>query len=241
MHLPHHKEYIHHQDHRVSSRVREVVFGMEDGMVSTMGAITGIAAATRDPFIVLLSGFVIIAVESISMGVGSYLSSKSEKEVKLKKISEERGEIAQYPDAEAKELYELYIKNGWSEDLAKKMVKEASKKHGLFLNEMACHELKIIPDSLEEPLENAFFMGISYVIGGAIPLVAYLFLPVPFALMVSIPLTMVGIFILGVFTTKFTGRRWWKAGMEMFLLAAAAALVGYGVGRIADMLIARSY
>ncbi len=237
MHLSHDKEYIHHLNPRISSRVRETVFGMEDGLVSTMGAITGIAAATRDPFIVLLSGFVIVAVESVSMGVGSYLSSKSEKEVKLNKIREEKQELKDYPQSEEDELYALYVESGWSEELAKKMVKEASKKPALFLNEMAFHELKIIPDNLEAPLDNAVFMGISYVIGGAVPLLPYLFLPVPIALMLSVPFTMIGIFVLGVVTTKFTGRTWWKAGVEMFLLASAAALVGYGVGRLADMVI----
>ena len=239
MRTPHHKEYVHHQNPHISSQVREVVFGMEDGLVSTMGAITGIAAATSDPFIVLLSGFVIIAVESVSMGVGSYLSSKSEKEVSLKKISEERGELIDHREAEEHELNELYLKNGWSEELTKKMVKEASGKPDLFLNEMALHELKIIPDNLEQPFENGIMMGISYIIGGAIPLVPYLLLPVHSALLLSVPLTMGGIFLLGMGTTKFTGRAWWKAGLEMFLLAGAAALVGYGVGRVADYFIAR--
>ncbi|MEK7103113.1 MAG: VIT1/CCC1 transporter family protein, partial [Patescibacteria group bacterium] len=166
-----------------------------------------------------------------------YLSSKSEKEVELKKISEEREELRDHRVAEEHELHELYMKNGWSEELAKKMVKEASAKPELFLNEMALHELKIIPDNLAEPLQNGFIMGISYIIGGAIPLVPYLLFPVPIALLISIPLTMVGIFVLGVLTTKFTGRAWWKAGFEMFLLAGAAALVGYGVGHIADVIL----
>ena len=63
--------YIHHQDNgKNESTLRELVFGMEDGMVSTLGSITGIAVTTQDPFITLLAGLVIVGVESISMGVG---------------------------------------------------------------------------------------------------------------------------------------------------------------------------
>ena len=70
--------YIHHKESGFVATIKETVFGVEDGMVSTLGALTGIAAATQDPGMVLLAGFVVIAVESISMGVGSYVSSKSE-------------------------------------------------------------------------------------------------------------------------------------------------------------------
>ena len=78
-------QYLHHQKPGIVSAIREIVFGMEDGMVSTMGAITGIAVGSGNHFVVVLSGLVIIAVESISMGVGSYLSSKSQKEVRARK------------------------------------------------------------------------------------------------------------------------------------------------------------
>ncbi|MDP2656633.1 MAG: VIT1/CCC1 transporter family protein [bacterium] len=225
---------------RISSQVREVVFGMEDGMVSTMGAITGIAVATGNPFVVLVSGFVIISVESISMGVGSYLSNKSEKDVNLKKIDEEKSELIKYPEAEKEELYVMYCQNGWSKEVARTMADEASQKPDLLLSEMTYHELKIVSDNLGKPFENAIFMGVSYVLGGGLPLLPYLLFPVPLALGISIPLTMAGIFLLGSVTTRFTGRKWWKAGFEMFVLAGIAAGVGYGVGRIADVVITRS-
>ena len=71
------RSFIHHGNMAFISHVREIIFGMQDGMVSTLGALTGIAVGTNDYFTVILSGVVIIAVESISMSIGSFTSSAS--------------------------------------------------------------------------------------------------------------------------------------------------------------------
>lgn len=229
--VPHREEYIHHQNPQLGAVVREIVFGMEDGMVSTLGAITGIAVGAQNHGFVILSGLVIIAVESISMAVGSYLSSKSERAIDERKLKEEAMELKQYPEEEKKELTEMYVRDGWPEALAREMAETASKQEKLFLQEMAYRELKIIPEKMENPMKNAFAMGISYVIGGSIPVASYFFLPLASATAVSVAVTLIGLFVLGVVTTKFSKRAWWKAGLEMFWLASAAALVGYLVGK----------
>lgn len=208
---------------------------MEDGLVSTMGAITGIAAASQNHFVVLLSGFVIISVESISMAVGSYLSTKSEKEIDERKLHEEKFELKKYPKEEEIELVGMYMKDGWPKSLAKEMAAVAAKNKNLFLQEMAYRELKVFPDQMVQPLKNGIAMGIAYVIGGGIALLPYLIVTnITEAIPVSVIVTLVALFGLGAYTTKFSKRSWWKAGLEMFSLASAAALVGYLVGRLAD-------
>ena len=207
---------------------------MEDGMVSTMGAITGIATATQNHFTVVLSGVVIIAVESISMAVGSYLSSKSEKAIDERKVEEEKEEIRKYPHEEKEEMAELFVKDGWPNDLAKTMAEHTAKDHGLMLKEMAYRELYVVPEAGESPLKNAWVMGVSYVVGGFIPLLPYFFFGIFAAILLSIPVTLIALFALGSFTTKFSRRTWWKAGLEMLTLASAAALVGYGAGQLVD-------
>lgn len=233
----HNINYIHHQDSRILPMIREVVFGMEDGMVSTLGALTGIATATNDHFTIVLSGLVVIAVESISMGVGSYLSNKSEKDVNHRKITEEKEELKEFPEEERHELRDIYIKDGWPAQFALEMATIASKNKKLFLQEMIVHELNIPNGHSHTSLRNGIFMFFSYLIGGAIPLVPYLLMPIGFSIPVSISITLVGLFLLGVGTTKFTKRIWWKAGLEMFGLASVAALVGYGVGQLVDKLV----
>ncbi len=228
--------FIHHKSNNISSAViREVIFGMQDGMVSTMGAITGIAVGSQNHYVVVLSGFVIIAVESISMAVGSYISSKSEKEIEIRKLYEEKIELEQMPHEEKQELVDLYIKDGWPKKLAEEMADAASKDKKIFLQEMAYRELKIIPENLGNPLLNGFSMGTAYVVGGAVPLLPYFLIYSPEkAIPVSVVVTLLGLFVLGSSTTVFSKRTWWRAGFEMFSLASVAAAIGYIVGKLAD-------
>jgi len=215
--------------------MREIVFGMEDGMVSTLGAITGIAGATFDPFTTVLAGLVIISVESISMGVGEFLSSKSRKEIDQRILHEEKEEIRDFPEEERKELLGMFIADGWPQDVAKKMVQVTSQDKELMLREMAYRELKIVPDKMTNPLKNGFIMLFSYIIGGGIPLSPYFFLEMKGAIICSIVITLIALFALGVFTSHFSKRNPIKAGFEMFALATFAAVVGYVVGKIADV------
>ncbi len=234
----HNPSFIHHQKTLSSALVREVVFGIEDGMVSTMGAVTGIAAATVHHYTVVLAGLVIISVESISMAVGSYLSSKSEREIEERKLHEERSEIKDFPREEEEELAEMYVHDGWPAELAEPMAKAAASNHSLLLQEMAYRELKIIPEKLEHPLSNALAMGVSYIIGSLLSLLPYLFINnVLLALPVAIVGTLVGLFIIGIVAARFARRSWWKGGLEMLVLASAAGFIGYIVGQAADKAI----
>ncbi|MBI5414733.1 VIT1/CCC1 transporter family protein [Candidatus Peregrinibacteria bacterium] len=231
MHKLEKPDFQHRSKVRIASTMKEIVFGMEDGMVSTLGAITGIATGSQDHSIVLLSGFVIIAVESISMGIGSYLSNKSEIDISMRTIHEEQYEIDYFLDEEREELVEMYTGDGWPPKLAKQMAEVASQNRDLILKEMAYRELQIIPESLENPWKKGFFMSGAYVLGGAVPLLPYVFsTKLSFALSLSILLTLIGLFLLGVYTTKYSKRNWLRAGMEMLIFATLAALIGYAVG-----------
>jgi vacuolar iron transporter family protein len=228
--------FIHHQDKIGSGVLREVVFGMEDGMVSTMGAITGIAAATGNQFTVVLSGLVIIGVESISMAVGSYLSNKSERDMNERKLAEERYELARYPQEEKEELVGMYKADGWPPELAKEMANTAAKNKDLFLKEMAYRELKVFPDEKSTPVKNGVAMGVAYIVGGFVPVLPYFAAgkTVTPAIPVSIIITLVGLFMLGAITTRYSKRLWWKAGLEMLALASVAAFIGYAIGQVVE-------
>lgn len=238
MDIPRRPDFIHHQESRIISVLREIVFGAEDGMVSTLGALTGIAAGTNSRFAVLLAGFVIVIVESISMSVGTYLSGKSEREVDARKLHEERIELRELPHEEREELEEMYRRDGWPADLAGSMALTASKDNALFLREMAYRELKLSVEPSGSPARGALYMFFSYMVGGAVPLLPYVLLPIDRGVYASVVITFAGLFILGALTTKFTKRAWWKAGFEMLALASVAALAGSLIGQLAHRFIA---
>ena len=231
--------FIHHQKSSLLDSLREIVFGAEDGMVSTLGALTGIVAGTSNHFTVVLAGFVIVTVESISMAVGSYLSIKSSRDVDARKLYEESIELRENTDYERKELVAMFVRDGWPEKLAADMAQVASENKDLFLKEMAYRELYISPHEAESPLRGGIFMFISYLIGGSVPLVPYILLPIPIAFVTSVIVTLCGLFLLGALTTKFTKRSWWKSGLEMLGLASIAAIVGYTIGTVAERIVPR--
>jgi len=111
---------------KVVAEIGEIIFGLEDGMVSTLGAITGIAVGSQEHFMVLLSGCVIIAVESVSMGIGSYISSFLKRYCQPR-LGEEKKEIARFPREEEQELKQIYMADGWPQKLATDMAKVAAK------------------------------------------------------------------------------------------------------------------
>lgn len=219
----------------LQSILREIIFGLEDGMVSTLGAVTGIAIGSGNHYITILSGMVLIFVESLSMAAGTYLSSKSERAIAERYLAEEREEIRRFPKKEKEELRAFYKPYGFTEKELDVIEKKMSVNGDLLLEEMARRELKIFPDRLEKPKANALYMGFSYLLGGAIPLVSYFFLPISSAILFSIPLTTLGLFVLGVLTARFTVVPWWKSGLEMVTVAMSAAIVGYLVAKVVQL------
>jgi len=228
--------YIHHNNSGIANNIREIVFGMQDGMVSTLGAVTGIAVGSHDHFIVVLSGVAIIAVESVSMAVGSYISTLSERKMVERILHEEREEIRDYPREERLELLELYIADGWPKDLAENMTRVASKDKHLMLKEMAYRELNISPEAMEHPIKNGIFMFFSYIVGGMTPLTSYFFLPLSVATIVSTIVTLCGLFALGIGIARFTKQRWITAGARTLAFGGIALLVGYLVGIVVPII-----
>ena len=224
------KEFLRH-------RLRDAVFGTQDGLVSTLGALTGIAEGTQSGRLVVLSGLVIVAVESLSMAAGSYLSSKTQRQYLERLLEEEQEAIATDPEGERREIGAMYRARGYTEEeiavISRRLVSDPT----LLLEDMAHKELGICPATLEEPAGNAAVMGSAYIVGGSIPILPYLLLPFAAALASSIAGTFLALFALGAWKGRVVGRGWWQSGLEMLLLAGLTTLAGFIIGRIGRLLI----
>ncbi len=214
--------------------VREAVFGTQDGLISTVGALTGIAAGTHNAQAVVVAGFVIIVVESLSMAAGSYLSSKSQHEYLQRLLKEEEEEIARDPEGERQELEEMYRARGFTESELPIVVNRIMSNPKLLLEDMAHKELGIIPAAEEQPLRNAFVMGTAYVCGGLVPVLPYLLLPLAQAMPVSMVAAFGTLFIFGSLKGRLVRTSWWRSGLEMVAVAGTAALAGFIIGRVVD-------
>jgi VIT1/CCC1 family predicted Fe2+/Mn2+ transporter len=218
-------------------QIRDIVFGMEDGMVSTFGAVTGIAIAAHSIETVIVTGCIVVSVESVSMAIGSYISSQSVRDVQSHVLRSERIELEQSPLAEKAELIDLYVHDGWPNQLARTMAETAAQNPALFLLEMSYREHGISPKKIEQPVRNAIAMLVSYGIGGSIPLGSYLFFSLPLATTISIVVTLVGLLLLGASTARITGGHGWRRGLQVVLLGSIAGGIGYLVGYLGQSLI----
>jgi len=216
----------------VRNRLRDAVFGTQDGLISTLGALTGIAAGTQSREAVVIAGFVIIVVESLSMAAGSYLSSKSQREYLERLLREEEEEIARDPEGEYQEIVEMYRERGYTDEEIALIAKRLLSDPKLLLEDMAHKELGICPQALEEPLGNAFVMGLAYVVGGLIPVVPYLVLSLQAAMPISVGGTLLALFCFGGLKGRIVKQPWWRSGLEMLSIAGLAALAGFAIGQI---------
>lgn len=210
--------------------VRQLVFGVEDGIVSTTGAVLGIAAGSMNSKIVLLSGIVIVVVEALSMAAGEYLSSKSHREMLARKIREEKEEIERKPGKERAELEEMYRKRGFSAEETEILVRRITSDKRLWLEEMMAKELRIGAGELDDTRSGAFVMWISYTLGGSVPVIPFVFLSVPQAIAVSFMAALIALFTLGFWKARVSGTSPWKGAVEMIVIAAGAGVIGYVVG-----------
>ncbi|MFZ5391584.1 MAG: VIT1/CCC1 transporter family protein [Patescibacteria group bacterium] len=210
--------------------LKEIIFGMEDGMVSTLGALTGVAIGSQNMDYILLTGTVIIAVESISMGVGSFLSGQSIRERQLMEIELERNLVHKETEAEILELEEMLQRDGWSKKLAKQMSKEAGENKDLLFREMQYRELELQLKNLHNNNHGAWGMFVAYIIGGFIPLSAYLIFRLPEAIWWSITFSLIGLFLLGIAVSDRPGITRLKRAIRMMLFGGLAILIGVLAG-----------
>ena len=212
--------------------LRAAVFGVNDGLVSNASLIFGVAGASADPNVVLLTGIAGLTAGAFAMAAGEFVSVRSQRELFEYQIGLERDELKEYPDAEAQELALIYkakgLSGGEAQRVAKKLV--ADPEHAL--DTLAREELGLNPDELGSPWGAAVSSLLSFAVGAAIPLLPFVFHAGAASLAIAAGLTAVALFAVGATLSLFTGRAAVLSGLRMLLLGGLAALVTFGVGKL---------
>lgn len=211
--------------------VREVVFGVNDGVISTIGFLFGVAGALANQQVVLISGLAEVLAGAISMFFGGYLSTKSQQEFFEHEIAREKKEIEEMPGREREEVRRIYQTKGFSDEKELDLVVDritADKR--IWLKCMMEEELGLILESMDSPFKVGGVIGASFVVGGFIPLVPFIFLDTQPALKVSFLFTSAALFLLGGIKTTITRRPWYTSGLEALLIGVFAAGMGYLIG-----------
>jgi VIT1/CCC1 family predicted Fe2+/Mn2+ transporter len=212
--------------------LRAAVFGVNDGLVSNASLILGVAGATADPHVAVLSGVAGMAAGAFAMAAGEYVSVRSQRELYEYQIGLERDELKQYPEAEAQELALIYEAKGLppkeADRLAQRLVAEPE--HAL--DTLAREELGLNPAELGSPFGAAASSFVSFALGAVLPLLPYLVGGGARALPWTIAVTVVGLFGVGATLSLFTGKSALLSGTRMLLLGALAGSITFALGRL---------
>jgi predicted membrane protein (TIGR00267 family) len=219
------------------SEIREALFGMQDGLVSTLAVVSTVGAASGDRFAVLIAGIASALAGVFSMAAGEYLSSKSQREIYVAQIENEREEVRDRPaEAEAEVAYMLEAE-GLSEAAARRVAAELAREPTVLLKTMVEKELGLVIEEGRGALQGAIVMGAAFGLASLVPILPYLLLPIANAPLASLVLCAVVVFVIGVVKTRWTKRNPVRSGLEVVVLAAFAGIAGYLFGSVLPSLL----
>lgn len=226
-----------HSEHKhtglnASSNLRAAVFGVNDGLISNMSLILGIAAANTEPSFIVLAGIAGLLAGACSMAAGEYISVRSQREVFEYQIAIEKQELEEYPEEEMEELSLIYQARGiplaQADQLAKLMIENPE----TGLNTLAREELGLNPEDLVSPVGAMISSFISFSIGALVPLLPFLISSSSHNLIWSISITGITLFAIGALLSLFTNRNPFLLGARMLAIGATAGIITSLIGKL---------
>lgn len=233
VHSPLVEEVLHHthgDPHRPESSLSDFILGAQDGLVNVLGVILGIAAATNDTHIVLVAGLATTFAESISMGAVAFTTTLADADHYQSELEREYRHIHDAPNLERQEIEHIYRSKGFEGELLKRIVDTVTANKDVWVAVMMAEEHQLSPIDRKVAIRAAWVVGISAVIGSLVPLAPFLILPISMSMWVSVLVTAVVLFGIGVYKARVTVGKPMRSGIEMAIIGTLSALAGYLVG-----------
>jgi VIT1/CCC1 family predicted Fe2+/Mn2+ transporter/rubrerythrin len=219
--------------------VRDMIFGANDGLVSTLAFVAGVFGAITDPYIILLSGIAELFAGTISMAAGAYQSSKSELEVLERESQRKKAKKGKTPEEEKEELIKFYQEEGFKKEEAEAIVNRIAVQEELPTQAGTLEELGLAPEELGNPVKAAVLCGASFGLAALVPIVPFALqaLGCIDALIASIIATIGALFGVGAMKTIFSRKNWIRSGLEMMVIGASAAAITYLIGTLFSAMV----
>lgn len=229
-----HHNHIHNEEHLKSSdALRDIVIGMSDGLTVPFALAAGLSGAVDSTHIIVIAGIAEIAAGSIAMGLGGYLAGKTEQDHYNTELKREHYEVDHLRDREIEETKEFFAGIGLSEELQVKATEEIARDKKQWVNFMMKYELGLEKPDPRRATKSALNIGLSYIVGGLVPLSPYFFIDTPEdALKISAIVTLLCLFIFGFFKSRMTGVNAWWGALRVMMIGAAAAGAAFGVAKL---------
>ena len=222
---------------QAASWVGDAIYGVNDGLGSIFGIVSGVSGATLgNSHFVLIAGLAGMVASALSMGSGAYLAAKSEREIFEAEFARER-EAVESNESEAREVLSLsYQIRGLPEEDAEHFVEHMAKDKEQLVQALARERLSTTEEGLSKPWVSAVSGALSTAVGAFIPIVPFFFMAGIPAVVVAAIVSLVAHFAVGAAKSLVTIRSWWSSGLEMTVIGAVEGVVTYvigiGLGRI---------
>jgi vacuolar iron transporter family protein len=228
------------KEHKISplqTYLREIVYGGNDGIVTTFAVVAGFTGAnasatipTLTPAVVLLFGMANLVADAASMGLGNFLSIRADKDVYKTHAAKERHEIQHEPESEKTETIHILKEHGFSETDAKTLTDIYAKNEGYWTDFMMKYELEMSDPTYDNPLLTGIATFTSFIIFGSIPLIPYVLFPSANPFFPSLFATFSALVLLGLLRYRITMENVFRSVFEIVLIGGTAALLAYIVG-----------
>ena len=213
--------------------LRAAVLGANDGLVSNLSLVMGVAGAALSQHSIMITGLAGLLAGAISMALGEWISVQSSRELYEKQIETEREEIEHMPDEEVEELTLIYQARGLEAAEARRMAERIMSNKDTALDALVRDELGVDPQELGgSAWEAAFASFLLFAVGAAIPVSPFFFLTGESAVITSLVCSSIGLFLLGAAITLFTGKSVLWSGLRMVIISLTAAAVTFAIGHL---------
>ncbi len=214
--------------------IREVVFGMQDGLLTTLGLTTGVATATAGAAVahttILLAGIAGALAGMVSMGTGAYLATVAERDLRRAAIHKERAELETQPQEEHDEMVTILMSRGVPAATAEDLTRELARFPQLWEETHIEKELGIPSEGHESPGRDALVMSVTFLLGSVVPIVPYTVLNGTSAVLLSLAISAVALAAVGAGKSLVVGHAVWEGALQVLGVGCGAALAGYLLG-----------
>ena len=219
-------------DTRANSVLRPIVFGANDGLVSNLALVMGVAGATSQPGIIVLAGVAGLIAGAFSMGVGEYISVQSQRELLDYQVAFQRKQLREAPEQERAILAGLYLERGFSQEETDQFCDAVFDEPDHAVRLLIFEEVGLDARSIGSPRIAAVGSFASFTAGAFVPLLPYLLTSGSFAFLASLSLSLAALGLLGTGIAALTRRPAWYGAIRQVLLGGVAAAVTYAVGLV---------
>lgn len=216
-----------------SERVRDIIIGMSDGLTVPFALAAGLSGVSNSTAIVITGGLAEMAAGAISMGLGGYLAARSDAEHYEAERATEQREVETTPEVEVKEMERVFLSYGLEKEQSTTIANALSLHPEAWVDFMMRFELGLEKPNPKRAVSSALTIGLSYIVGGLVPLSPYILIHTPgTALVFSVIFTLIALLVFGYIKGRFTGTHPFRSAIQTALLGGIAAAAAFGLAKL---------